>query len=157
MATAPRAPNGDLEMASTWGTSWGTSWATSWDRGVTPPTPPQPSGGGGGGGRHHAYGPANWRRKKWSQTVSEWVDSTAAEMYADLVAPSMPKEVRKEAAALVKPYADTGGIPQPKAVDWEALSSDADRALEIIALWNEEMLNREILDDDDDILMNELL
>ena len=126
--------------------------------GGTPPTPPQPGAGGGGGiSRRHAYGPANWRRKKWSQTVNEWVDSTAAEMYADLVAPSMPKEVRKEAAALVKPYADTGGIPKPAVVDWEALQADADRVLDIIALWNEEMREREILDDDDDILMSEFL
>lgn len=78
-------------------------------------------------------------------------------MYADLTAKEMPKEVRKEAASIVRPFADVRGVPEPQKVDWAALAEEAAVTLELISLWRKEALKREILDDDDDILMLDFL
>lgn len=127
----------------------------------TPPTPTPGGGGGAGGGgwypKTHAYGRANWRKKKWDQQVTAWVDASASEMYADLTASDMPKAVRKEAAALVRPFSESKGIPNPQVVDWDALAADASAVLELLSLWRREADDRDILDDDDDILMSDFL
>jgi hypothetical protein len=79
------------------------------------------------------------------QMVDEWFE--AYEALRDLPA------VKKEAAAIVKPYAETRAkVPPPAAIDWEAFSRDAEATLALFELWNYEM---SLLDDDDDVAMLE--
>lgn len=127
-----------------------------------PPTPVAGgSGGGGGGGGYYPSirrtGGANWRKRKWDKEVEKWIDTSVAEKYADLTASGVPKDVRKEAAAIVKPFADTRGVPKPDAVDWEALAGEARAARDLLALWSRQVRAREIQDDDEAVLMGDFL
>lgn len=116
-----------------------------------PPLPPE----GGGGGTGGSWGP-KWPQSRWGRTgedkkVRKLLDDVAAEvMYRDLI--ETPDAAK--AAKLVKPYAETKkvAIPRPEVINWEAVEMDAARVGQLFSLWRKRELDREIEDDDDDVI-----
>lgn len=104
---------------------------------VTPPTPTPAIGGGGGAW----YGPHSYKRKRLGRKVEEWVD----EMYAEIVASKLPKEVKREAGAIVRPFVEQSKqkVPEPGKVDWAALSLEMDAVRAIVRIWEREFREEE--------------
>lgn len=107
--------------------------------------------------------PVDWQGKRRKLTLKEQpekhlrsiLDSVVAEYYGEIVASALPKSVKAEAAALVKPFVEgkPQAIPKPAAVDWLALQQDAFAVAGLIRLWNEEMNARAIEDEDEELLL----
>jgi hypothetical protein len=125
----------------------------------TPPVPPDnlPMGGAG-------Y-PVDWQTKRRKRTLKEQpekhlraiLDRVVAEYYGEIVASDAPQAVKAEAGKLVKPFADKQArfkfVPPVAQVDWKALQRDSDAVAAIIRIWSDEIAQRDIDEDDDDILM----
>ena len=114
-----------------------------------PPTPVEiPQGGSG-------Y--PVWRKrepKTASNSLDRLWDLVAKEHYEAIVASSLPKSVKREAAAIVKPFASgRKAMPTVAQVDWQALDRDASAVAALLALWSDEIRQREIDADDEEILM----
>ena len=114
-------------MADAWNGSFGTAWGPSWGDGVTTTTQP-------GGGIYYQGGRKRKHVKRITENVREWIDG----VYADLTAPSAPVEVRKQAAAIVKPHAETKkAIPQVSQVDWSGVAQEARKVRALLDLYAE--------------------
>ena len=92
--------------------------------------------------------------KSASNSIDMLWDLVASEYYAELVDSDAAQTVKKQAAAIVKPYTDKkAAVPKAKDVNWAALKKDAERVAALLALWQEQVLAGEIADDDEDILL----
>lgn len=139
-------------MADAWNGSFGTSWGSSWGDGVTTTTR-QP---GGGVIYDHKY--PRKHRKRLTENVREWID----EAYAEMTSPQAPAEVRKQAAEIVKPHADTKkAVPTASSVDWSALAEEARKVEQLLSLYEridaEYRRHRMEMEDEDAILMGMFL
>lgn len=112
-------------MADAWNGSFGTAWGSSWGDGVTTTVRT-------GGGIVYDHRIRRKKGKGITENVREWID----DVYADLTAPTAPAEVRKQAAAIVKPHADTKkAVPEASQVDWAALAGEARKVRELMDLY----------------------
>lgn len=127
--------------------------------GAVPPVPDEGVAGGSG------Y-PVNWQGKRRKRTLKEQpekhlraiLDRVVSEYYGEIVEADLPAKVKKEAAAIVKPFADKEAryksVPPVAQVDWTALQRDAEAVAAILRIWSDELAQRDIdVDDDDTILM----
>ena len=106
----------------------------------------------------------DWQVKRRKLTLRERpeahlrdiLDRVVSEYYGEIVASDLPQSVKKEAAAVVKPFADKEArfksVPPVAQVDWNALQRDADAVSAILRIWSDELAQREI-DDEDEFLM----
>lgn len=118
--------------------------------GSTPPPTPTASTGGGGGW----YGKHSYKRKRFDQQIAELIDKDVREAYVALTKPSMPQEVRAEAAGLVSDFTKSRkDVPPAERIDWSALREETKVVREILALWAYEMEMTAVLDDDDEIAL----
>jgi hypothetical protein len=75
------------------------------------------------------------------------LNEVVEEYYAEIIASDLPREVKQEAAEVVRPFAKkTRGYPRQ--IDWTALKLEADRVSLLIQIYQEE-LN----EDDDEFMM----
>lgn len=106
---------------------------------------------GGGAGR-----PVYWQGKRRKRKLEDQplkhldfiLNKVVSEYYGDIIASDLPKAVIKEAAAIVKPFTQSKGIPKVQSVDWIALQRDADSVGLLLEIWNEELHAREIEDEE---------
>jgi hypothetical protein len=115
------------------------------------PTPDVPRSGG----VYWQYIGRKKRRREFP-SVNEILDRAVSEYYAEIIDSDLPKEAKKEAAAVVRPFVDkrVQGIPTPASVDWQALQENAERVGLLIRIWHEELLARDIDDEDELLLMS---
>ncbi len=121
-----------------WGSSFGVSWGVSFGSSTPTPTPTPAVGGGGGKG------------SRLDKRVSKWVDESAKDLYAKLIAKDMPKAVRREAAAVVKPFVTEerkAKVPAIETINWQAVWEGERAALQAI-------LERQIEEEDEMILIH---
>lgn len=97
-----------------------------------------------GSGGYFAYHQKKLRKK------IEYDEQKAKEAYAELLELA-PIEVKKQAIAIVKPFAETNKkTPAPASIDWVALEREAYRVDALLALWQEQLgIERE----DEEILL----
>lgn len=120
---------------------------------VIPPVGVIPPGGAG----HPVYWQGKRKRRKLIDQPERhlrWIlEKVVAEYYADIIASDVPQSVKREAAALVKPYAEIDkGIPPVAVIDWDAVQRNADAVGTILQIWHEEV-QRDIDADDEEILI----
>lgn len=122
---------------------------------VVPPTPnPIPQGGSGHPVYHQGKRKKLTLKDRPSDHLNDIFRRVVAEHYGQIVESDLPKSVKAEAAAIVKPFAKTKKrVPSVMQVDWDALDRDAAAVSAILALWNNEIAQQAIDDDDEDILM----
>lgn len=113
-----------------------------------------------GGAGHPAR--IDWQGKRRKATLADQpnehlrqiLDRVVSEYYGDIVAADLPQSVKKEAAAIVKPFAEKQAryksVPKAAEVDWVALERNAEAVASLIRLWNEELA---LQNEDDEILM----
>jgi formylmethanofuran dehydrogenase subunit C len=114
-----------------------------------------------GGAGYPVYWQGKRRRKRLEDQpnlhLRKILDDVVNELYGELTDDDVPQEVQAQAAQLVKPFVDRAdrkvAIPLPSAVDWSALERDAKRVRALIRLWREQEWERQILDEDDFMLM----
>lgn len=94
-------------------------------------------------------------RKRIDQTVAEWVD----ELYADMVSPEAPKDVRLEAARIAKPLSRTPAakVPAADSIDWQAFAAEAAKVRALLSLWEREAERKAREQEEDDFMMMGLL
>ncbi len=103
-----------------------------------------------GGSGYPVYGKQRIR-KRFDQKLKEWIDEWFGpkEAYAELVRPDVPKPVQREAAKLVKGFADSAdAIPPAEAVDWAALVEQSKKVHALLGLYEERV--RQGWEDDDE-------
>ncbi len=115
---------------------------------VVPVPPDIPIGGAG----HPVPGPSIWwgekKRRKFTKTFDWILDRVVSELYGELTQPNIAKSVQKEAAKLVRPYAKDGE-KVPQQVNWMALEQDIATVQRLIALWQDEVYNLQLQEDED--------
>lgn len=81
------------------------------------------------------------------------LDRVIAEYYGEIVDADVPQAVKKEAAAIVKPFADKAArfksVPAVAQVDWDALQRDADAVEGILQIWSDEVRREQEYNDDE--------
>lgn len=125
-----------------------------------PVTPTPPGSGPGGGGRIYYQG----RRRK--RTLEEQplkhlehiLDTAIREYYEDILESDATRAEKAEAGRIVKPFTEKRDAklrltPDPDAVDWTALKADVIQARKLLELWIEAVREREISDDDDEMML----
>jgi len=131
---------------SAWGVSWGYSWGNSWGN-----VAPQSTGTIGGSGY------PVWRKKEPrspSNSIDMLWDLVLSEYYESLVDSPAPDKVKKQAAAIVKPFAKHPvKLPKADQIDWAALEMDVARVEKLLRIMEEQGILRAIDDDDETILM----
>ena len=107
---------------------------------VAPPTVYYQGGGSG-------Y-PVQRRSKRADESIAEWVN----EIYADLTTPETQKEVRLEAARVVKSFSNTPKekVPVAESVDWDALAEESARISALLALWER---TAKLAEEDDEMML----
>lgn len=124
----------------------------------TAPTPVStiPTGGSG----YPVYWQGKRRKRKLTDQPNKHLayilDKVVSEYYGEIISSDLPQAVKKEAAAVVKPFVETKkkGIPKTTQVDWAALQRDADAVGTILQIWHEELLAKEIEDEDEFMMMH---
>jgi hypothetical protein len=108
---------------------------------------PGVNGGGGGGGSIDRR-----VRRKLDRKLNKILDDVVAEVvYKDLVT----TDKAQAAAKVVKPFVETkaASVPEPAAVDWDALTRNAKAVGELLQMWRAIERQREIEADDEDWMM----
>lgn len=108
----------------------------------------------------------DWQGKRRKATLADMpnehlrqiLDRVISEYYDEIVSSDLPRSVKKEAATIVRPYADRKSrardIPPPVKIDWVALQRNADAVAAILQIWGDELAAKEFdLDEEDDIFM----
>jgi len=114
-----------------------------------------PSGGAG----YPVYWQGKRRKAKLKERPNEHLryilDKVVSEYYREIVASDVPLAIKREAAAVVRPFVDrkTQGIPNPGVVDWAALQRDAGSVGTILQIWHEEIQD-EIDREDEEFMMS---
>lgn len=125
-------------------------------------TPPVAGGGGGpGGGGRIWYQGRRRKRRLEDQPLKHLeaiLDSVIREYYEDILESDASKAEKAQAGRIVKPFVDAKDsklrlTPDPEAVDWTALKADVIQARKLLELWVEAVREREINDDDDDLML----
>lgn len=103
---------------------------------------PLPSGGGG---RHYGARPA--RPVHFSHAPSYY--------YRKIIESDAPKAIKREAAAIVRPYTKkkSAAIPKVREVDWRELALVTEILNALIRIWIEEVKAAEIESDDEEWMM----
>jgi hypothetical protein len=115
------------------------------------PVPPTPSTTPNTGGVYYQ----GLRKKRIHKPrFDEVINKAVSDIYAEIINADLPKSVKREAAQVVKPYSTTTGIPAPSKIDWKALETDAKRVQLLLQIWSDELLQREIDDEDEFLLLN---
>lgn len=126
-------------------------WATTvWADGVWfegSPTPPADIPIGGMGHPGGIYWGVR-KHKKWTKNLDWLLNRVVSEYYGELTDEEMPTAVQKEAAKIVRPYAQDG-LKVPERVDWSKLEADFDRVIMLLELYQ----RHKDIDDDDEIWM----
>ena len=113
-----------------------------------------------GGAGHPVYWQGKRRKAKLEEQPNKHLryilDKVVSEYYGEIIAADLPQAVKREAAAIVKPFVDkkTQGIPKPEVVDWVALQRDADSIGALLQIWHEELLAKEIEKEDEQFMMS---
>lgn len=109
--------------------------------------------------------PVDWQGRRRKRTLAEQpnlhldriLDEVIAEHYRDLTEDDVPQEVQKQAAAIVKPFAEKSvrrsAIPPPSRIDWEAMKRDTAQARRLMELWQRYMYEAMIEDEDEQLLL----
>lgn len=109
--------------------------------------------------------PVYWQGRRRKRTLKEQprkhleqiLESVVAEYYADLTESDLPASVKAKAAKLVKPYAKRPskrqGVPTAQSVNWKALEADAENARQLMELWKQEIMERDLQAEDDYLMM----
>ena len=96
-----------------------------------------------GGGGYIDFYEKRYKKKR------EYEELKAKEAYEELLE-SAPIEIKKQAIAIVKPFAETKKkTPPVNSVDWAALEYEAIRVNALLALWQEQL---DIEREDEEIL-----
>lgn len=105
----------------------------TWTTGEAPPAPTGPvTVVGAGGGIYYQDQRRRKHKKRLQENVRDWID----EVYAELTAPEAPKAIRKEAAKVVKPLAESRAkVPAASTVDWSELVEQSQRVEQLLALY----------------------
>lgn len=109
------------------------------------------------GSGHPVYWQGKRKKRKLVDQPNKHLEyilhKVVSEYYRDIVESDLPKEVKKEAAKVVRPFVDkkVQGIPKTNSVDWIALQRESDRIGLLLEIWNEELIAAEI--DDEEILL----
>lgn len=103
--------------------------------------------------------PVDWQVKRRKLRLEEQpekhlryiLDQVVAEYYGEIVESDLPKPVKAEAAAVVRPFAKNKGArtPQVESVDWKALQADVTAVNRLIRIWNDELA----ADEDDELIL----
>lgn len=120
---------------------------------TSPPVPPDiPIGGAG----HPVPGPSIWwgekKRRKFTKTFDWILDRVVSELYGELTQPAVAKAVQKEAAKIVRPYAQDGE-KVPQQVNWAKLEQDIQAVQRLMELYQIEVYNLQLQDDEETWLM----
>lgn len=89
------------------------------------------------------------KHKKWTKNLDWILDRVVSEFYGELTEDDMPAAVKKEAAKIVRPYAQDGQ-KVPQKVNWAKLEMDIDRVMQLVELYQK---HRDIDDEDETWLM----
>ena len=97
----------------------------------------RPTPDGDAGGLKGIYWGEKKRKKEYKDL--DWiVDKSISEYYGVLTDESQPEKVRKQAAKIIKPYAeDKKSVPV--SVDWDKLEADLDRVMKLLGLYQQRM------------------
>lgn len=115
--------------------------------------PVVPGAVGGGGGGHIWY----WPSKRSFRKLEDIIDDGFADIYREILE-TKALIAAGEAGRIVKPFVETADktlrlTPAPESVNWTALASDAIQARKLFELWVKAVRDREILDEDDDLML----
>ena len=98
-----------------------------------------------------------WRKKEPrspSNNLDLLWDLVLSEHYEELLESNAPSKVKKQAAAIVKPFVNRPSkIPKSSQVDWASLEMDVVRVEKLLKILEEQGLLRAIDDDDETILL----
>ena len=89
------------------------------------------------------------RHKKFTKNLDWLLDRVVSEFYGELTDPDMPISVQKEAAKIVRPYAQDG-LKVPQSVNWAKMEGDIDRVMLLLELYQK---HYDIEDDDETWMM----
>jgi hypothetical protein len=83
------------------------------------------------------------RKKITRYPLDKMMDMVVREVYGELTGETAKKEepeLRKEAAEIVKPYANTkNAIPNENKIDWKKLEKDVETVKQLLTLWHEQI------------------
>lgn len=98
-----------------------------------------------------------WRKKEPrspSNSLDLLWDLVLSEHYESLINSGAPTKVKKQAAAVVKPFASKPAkLPKASQVDWAALEMDVARVEKLLKILEEQGILRAIDDDDETIFL----
>jgi len=121
-----------------------------WFGATSEPAPLPPQTGGGGG---------RWLPKRSNRAERRaraiYISHEPSYYYQQIINSEAPKSVKKEAAAVIRPYVEKRAkiIPRVSSVDWQRLADDIYAVQQLFRIWREEVRQREIDEDDEEILM----
>jgi len=120
-------------------------WAPGFWAGAETPTSTIPQGGSG----YPVY--RKREPKSPSNSIDALWDLVASEHYKAICVSNAPSGVKKQAIAVVKPFAKASTAVEK--VDWDALSKNANAVMALFRIWNIVVKQREIDNDDEALLL----
>lgn len=85
------------------------------------------------------------------QKRRDLLDEFSRNRYVEIINSALPKEVKKEVAAIVKPFTKVKkSLPKVEQIDWKEFEQEVDAVNALFKIWQDELA---ILNDDDEILL----